>query len=440
MRSLATTRFWFVKIVRSLTPQPFELFQSVRSLATTRFWFVKDVRSLTRQPFELFQSVRSQPPHPANTFASPRHAPPALLELGPCYGAVVMWRLALCGAALWVTTARAEDVAAPPVGYYVTRSTTAMGTVLQARAYLTSQPTATREAEVARHLEAAIAEVRRLEVLMTTWQPTSDISKINAQAGGSPVRVSSEVFEVLTRSQEFAQRSSGAFDVSFYALRGLWHFDEDLTPTLPDPAELRRRLPLINYRNIQLSAKDKTVRLAKVGMAVNLGGIGKGYAVDAAVKLLRARGVVDGMVQAGGDLMLFGSKSGQPFKAGVRDPRSVDPSDYFAVCEVKDHAFSTAGDYERSFVRQGMRYHHILDPRTGQPARGARSVTVYAKDATTADGLDDAVLILGPERGLPLIESYPDAGAIVVDAQNRVHISRRLQGLCTVLHPPTPGI
>jgi hypothetical protein len=129
------------------------------------------VRSLTPQPFELFQSVRSQPPHPANTFASPRHAPPALLELGPCYGAVVMWRLALCGAALWVTTARAEDVAAPPVGYYVTRSTTAMGTVLQARAYLTSQPTATREAEVARHLEAAIAEVRRLEVLMTTWQP-----------------------------------------------------------------------------------------------------------------------------------------------------------------------------------------------------------------------------------------------------------------------------
>ena len=426
MRSLATARFEFVENVRSLATARFEFVENVRSLATAFFWFVENVRSLTPQPFELFQNVRSQPP--------------ACAEVCPCYGAVVMWRLALCGAALWVTTARAEEVSAPPAGYYVTRSTTAMGTVLQARAYLTSQPTRARELELARHLEAAIAEIRRLEALMTTWRPDSDISKINAQAGASPVRVSSEVFEVLTRSQEFAQKSSGAFDVSFYALRGLWHFDEDLTPTLPDPAELRRRLPLINYRNIQLSAKDKTVRLAKVGMAVNLGGIGKGYAVDAAVKLLRARGVVDGMVQAGGDLMLFGSKDGQPFKAGVRDPRSIDPSDFFAVCEVKDHAFSTAGDYERSFVRQGMRYHHILDPRTGQPARGARSVTVYAKDATTADGLDDAVLILGPERGLPLIESYPDAGAIVVDAQNRVHISRRLQGLCTVLHPPTPGI
>lgn len=348
--------------------------------------------------------------------------------------------LALALSIVGAGSAQAASAQDSPSGYYVTRSTSAMGTAVQVRAYLPTQPTATREAEIARHLEAAIAEIRRLEGLMTTWRPDSDISKINAKAGVDKVAVSPEVFEVLVRSQEFAQLSKGAFDISFYALRGLWKFDDDIAPIIPDDKEIRRRLPLINYRNILLSPKDRTVRLAKAGMAINLGGIGKGYAVDKAVQLLRSRGIESGMVQAGGDLMLFGSKSGQPFKAGIRDPRSLDPSDYFAVCEVKDRAFSTAGDYERSFVREGTRYHHILDPRTGQPARAARSVTVYAKDATTADGLDDAILILGPEKGLPLLKDYPGAGAVVVDASGKIHISPQLVPLCNVIHPPQSGI
>ncbi len=125
--------------------------------------------------------------------------------------------------------------------------------------------------------------------------------------------------------------------------------------------------------------------------------------------------------------------------AGVRDPRG-GLGDYFAVCPVLDHAFSTAGDYERSFVLSGKRYHHIIDPKTGYPAQGARSVTIYAKDATTADGLDDAVLIMGPEAGLKLIDSIPDAGAIIVDNQNKVYISSRLKKLVTIVHPPTRGI
>jgi thiamine biosynthesis lipoprotein len=325
-------------------------------------------------------------------------------------------------------------------GYFVTRSTTAMGTVVQARAYLPVRPSAPKEREVASQLDAAIAEIRRLEGLMTTWSPDSDISRVNAAAGQKAVVVSPEVYDVIAKAQEFSARSSGAFDISFYALRGLWFFDEEPRAQIPDPKALAARLPLINFRAIVLSEKARTVKLQKPGMAINLGGIGKGFAVDAAVKILRARGITDGMVQAGGDLMLFGSKSGAPFKAGIRDPRSLDPSDYFAVCEIKDHAFSTAGDYERSFIREGTRYHHILDPRTGQPARGARSVTVFAKDATTADGLDDVVLILGPERGLRIVESYPDAGAVVVDANNRVHISKSLATLCSVIHPPTPGV
>jgi thiamine biosynthesis lipoprotein len=136
--------------------------------------------------------------------------------------------------------------------------------------------------------------------------------------------------------------------------------------------------------------------------------------------------------------MLSGTKGGRPWQAGIRDPRGPRDS-YFAIAGVKDHAFSTAGDYERFFFIDGKRYHHIIDPKTGYPATGARSVTIYAPDATTADGLDDAVLILGPEKGMKLIESLRDVGAVIVDMDNKVHISKRLQDVVKILKDPTPG-
>jgi thiamine biosynthesis lipoprotein len=350
-----------------------------------------------------------------------------------------------------VPTVAAAPPPAPPIaaasdparGFYVTRTSTAMGTFLQVRLYFdrpAAEHTAELEAAAGAQIDRSFAEIRRLEALMTTWRDDSDVSRINRAAGGAAVVVSPEVFEVVERSVEYSKLSGGAFDITFYGLKGLWHFDDDLRPELPDPAELRRRLPLVNWRKLYVDRAHHSVRLGKPGMAINLGGIGKGYAVDAAVRLLKAAGYADGMVQAGGDLMLFGSKHGQPFMAGVRDPRSADPQDYFAVCPVLDHAFSTAGDYERSFIREGRRYHHILDPRTGYPATAARSVTIFAKDATTADGLDDAVLILGAERGLALIESIADAGAIIVDGDNRVHVSKRLTDRVRIVHPPSPGL
>ena len=332
-------------------------------------------------------------------------------------------------------------------GYYITRTGTAMGTFVQLRVFIDepqSTHTQAREDAVGQHLDAAFAEIRRLEALMTTWRDDSDVSRINAAAGGPAVVVAPEALDVIDKSLDFSRRSAGAFDISFYALKGLWRFDDDLTPKLPDPAEIRRRLPLINWRQIAVDRAARSVRLGRAGMAINLGGIGKGYAVDAAVRVLKQAGYPNGLVQAGGDLMIFGSKAGQPFMAGVRDPRSPVPENYFAVCPVIDHAFSTAGDYERAFILNDggkpQRYHHILDPRTGYPARGARSVTVYAKDATTADGLDDAILIMGVARGLALIESIPDAGAIIVDAQNKVHISSRLRALVHIVHPPSDGL
>ncbi len=179
--------------------------------------------------------------------------------------------------------------------------------------------------------------------------------------------------------------------------------------------------------------------LERPGMRMGLGGIAKGYAVDAAARVLRAAGLTSFFVQAGGDLYVQGRKpDGSRYRVGVRDPRSANETDFFAMLEVEDHAFSTAGDYERGFVKDGHRYHHIIDPRTGYPATASRSVTIWAKDAFTADAIDDAVFILGPEKGLKLADEL-EAGAVIVDAHNKVWVSERLKDKLHMLRPPTDG-
>ena len=308
-----------------------------------------------------------------------------------------------------------------------------MGTIINIRVW-TDDDAAAQPA-----LTAAFDELARLEKLMTTWRDDSDISRINAAAGVHAVAVSKETLEVVKRSIEFSRLSGGAFDISYYALHGLWKFDQDLEAKLPDPAEVKRRIKLIAWRDIVVDEKLSTIFLKRKGMALNLGGIGKGYAVDRATAVLHAKGFHDAIVQAGGDLMLSGSKGGIPWQAGIRDPRS-QRDDYFAVAGVTDHAFSTAGDYERFFILDGHRYHHIIDPTTGYPATAARSVTIWAPDATTADGLDDAVLIMGPEKGLAMIEKLPGCGAVIVDSHNKVWVSKRLEGVIKILRPPTDGL
>ncbi len=331
--------------------------------------------------------------------------------------------LALCARAL----------ADQPAPHLVARSGEAMGTVVDIRVW-TSDDDKARAA-----IDAAFDEIARVERLMTTWRDDSDIARLNAAAGVAPVVVSPETLECVKRSLEFSRRSGGAFDVTFYALHGLWKFDQDLDPRLPDPAEVKRRIKLIDYRKLVVDEKKRTLFLKEKGMRVNLGGIGKGYAVDRATKVLRDRGFRDAIVQAGGDLMLAGSKGGRPWQAGIRDPRG-ERDVYFAIGAVTDHAFSTAGDYERFFFVDGKRYHHIIDPKTGWPATRARSVTIWAPDATTADGLDDPVLIMGWKEGLAMIDQLgPQVGAVVVDADNQVHVSKSMQGIVTILRPPTPG-
>jgi thiamine biosynthesis lipoprotein len=237
------------------------------------------------------------------------------------------------------------------------------------------------------------------------------------------------------------KESQGVFDISFDAMHGLWKFDEGVDGSIPKKQDIDKARKLIDYRKITLDKAALSVKLEKEGMRINLGGIAKGYAVDVAAKMLDDSGLKGYFVQAGGDLFMRGKKpDGSRFRVGVRDPRGSGPTDYFAMIEIEDHAFSTAGDYERAFIKDKKRYHHIIDPRTGYPATACRSVTVWAKEAFIADALDDAIFILGPEKGLALIEAQPDAGAVIVDAKNKVHVSKRLEGLVHVNRQPTDGI
>ncbi|WP_437674660.1 FAD:protein FMN transferase [Sorangium sp. So ce131] len=333
----------------------------------------------------------------------------------------------------------AASAASPPASpARVAVDARAMGTSLVLAAYTSA---AMDEAAVRSRLEKAIGEIRRLEALMTTWRPDSELSRVNTSAGKGAVPVSPESLAVIEKSLWISERSGGVFDITFEAMHGLWKFDEDIDDNVPRRDDVERARALIDYRQIKIDRAQRTVMLGKPGMRMSLGGIAKGYAVDAAAGVLRAEGLSSFLVQAGGDLYIAGKKpDGSPWRAGIRDPRGKDTNDYFAMIEVEDHAFSTAGDYERSFIKEGRRYHHIIDPRTGFPASESRSVTIWAKDALTADAVDDAVFILGPEKGLELVESIDDCGAVIVDRNNKVWVSKRLGGKVEVLRQPTDGL
>jgi thiamine biosynthesis lipoprotein len=313
----------------------------------------------------------------------------------------------------------------------------AMGT----RVVLAAFTDATHDAATVRAaLARAHAEIVRLEGLMTTWRDDSEIARLNAAAGKAAVAVSEESFTVLEKSLWISGRSEGVFDVTFASMGKLWRFDQDRDNAVPERAALEEARKRIDWRAVLLDRRARTAMLAHAHTRVDLGGIAKGYAIDRAADVLRRAGLGSFYCQAGGDLYVEGNKPwGEPWRVGVRDPRGGE-GDYFALLPVESHAFSTAGDYERSFVKDGKRYHHIIDPRTGWPATASRSVTVWARDALTADAVDDAVFILGPEKGLALVESLEDCGAVIVDARNKVWISKRLEGRVQILRPPTDGV
>ena len=307
----------------------------------------------------------------------------------------------------------------------------AMGSALHLTAWTTDEPAA-RAA-----FAAVFAEFERLEGLLSVWRAGSDVVRLNQAAGRAPVPVHDDTRRVLQAAAQVSAWTDGTFDITFGALAEVWKFDHDQDNRVPTAAEIAARVPRVDYTAVVVDDGRGTAFLMRPDVRVHLGGIGKGYAVDRAAAILRAAGLRDFMVQAGGDLYVGGRAGDTPWRLGIQDPRGPG-GDPFASVELVDATFSTSGDYERFFERDGVRYHHILDPDTGQPARLCRSVTIVARDATTADGLSTGVFILGPERGMALVERLPDVEAVIVTADNQVRISSGLRGRVTIRHPPTP--
>ena len=318
-----------------------------------------------------------------------------------------------------------------PQPHLVDRTHATMGTEVTVTTWTADETGATAA------FEAVFAEFDRLDALMSVWREGSDVTRLNAAAGEHPVAVAPEVREVLAVARQVSEWTGGTFDVTFGALAGLWKFDnQDKDNSIPDRRDVLARLPLINYRDVELDEHAGTAYLKRKGMRAHLGGIGKGYAVDRAVAILRARGLTDFMVQAGGDLYVAGRRGDRPWRLGIRDPRgAADKS--FAALDLTDGTFSTSGDYERFFIADGRRYHHILDLSIGEPARGCRSVTLVTERAVIADALAKGVFVLGPDKGMALIERLPKVEGVIVSAKNEVLISSGLKNRLVVLAPPT---
>jgi len=313
----------------------------------------------------------------------------------------------------------------------VERARLSMGSELRLTAWTAAGEKSTVEA-----FEAVFHEFDRLEALMSVWKRGSDVERLNAAAGVHPVAVSPEVMEVLEDARQISEWTAGKFDVTFAALSGLWKFDHDQDNRIPSPRDVAARLPLVDYRAVELDRAAGSAYLRHKGMRVHLGGIGKGYAIDRAVTILRARGLRDFMIQAGGDLYVAGRRGDRPWRVAIRDPRG--PADRsFASLDLTDGTFSTSGDYERFFIDHGRRYHHILDPDLGAPARASRSATIVATRAVVADGLSTGVFILGGRAGMDLIERLPEVEGVIVTDTNEVLVSSGLKRRLILLTPPT---
>jgi FAD:protein FMN transferase len=266
-----------------------------------------------------------------------------------------------------------------------------------------------------------MSEYRRIDAGMSTYKPDSEISRVNAHAADAPVPIGAELFSLVERSLELSVASHGAFDITYDSVGYLYDFRAHKRPTAQ---EISERLGAVDYRHVVLDREHRTIAFTQGGVRINLGGIAKGYAVQHAAEMLRARGVEHALLNAGGDTRVIGDRRGQPWIVGIRHPRAADQ--VVTRLPLDDEAISTAGDYERFFEENGQRYHHIINPSTGEPTQGILTVTVIGPDGTMTDGLDTAIFVLGVEPGLELIKQYPEYETIIVDAAGKIFYSSGL--------------
>ncbi|MBI5185193.1 MAG: FAD:protein FMN transferase [Nitrospinae bacterium] len=289
------------------------------------------------------------------------------------------------------------------------------------------------EKDAAVKIEEAFDEIRRIEGLMMRMKPTSDATKINASAGEGPVKVNPETLQVIMDSLPATSLTSGKFDITIGPLTSLWDFENNgKREFVPSADEIQAARSLVGIKDLEIDSVSSSVFLKRKGMTLDLGGIAQGYAADQAVKLLKSKGIKSGIVDISGDILLFGHKpDGSVWRTGIQHPRKE--KEILAVLELTDKAVVTAGDYEHYFIKDGVRYHHIIDPDTGYPAGECQSVTIVTDKTVYADSVDDGIFILGPEKGMELINSRNDMDGFIVAKDGKILVSERLKGKVEIL-------
>lgn len=280
-------------------------------------------------------------------------------------------------------------------------------------------------------VEAALSAMRDVERKMSAHLETSEVSAINRAAGMHPVQVSPETLATIRLGLEVGRLTGGAFDITIKPLMDLWAIGRR-GEQLPAPGAVEEKRRLVDYRRVRVDEARREVMLEQAGMALDLGGIAKGYAVDAAARVLSEHGVTEALINAGGDIFVLGQRArNRAWRIAVQHPRRLD--DFIAILELRSIAVVTSGDYQRFIDVDGRRYHHILDPRTGAPARGLVSATTVAPSAALADAWSTALFVLGPERGLELIRQVPGVDALVVTPAGGVSYTPGLRGKVQVM-------
>jgi len=317
------------------------------------------------------------------------------------------------GITLWMTQNRGYT------GDPFVREEVLLDTFVKIKAYGGSK------ARVEKAADEALAEVKKVEDSMNFFDPKSEISRINRAAGKKAVEVSDEVLEVISLSKSYGEETAGAFDIAVGPLIPLWGFGEN--PRIPSQSEIDRVLPLVNLEDIEIDGETKTVLLKRPGMMIDLGGVAKGYAADKAIETLKKRGVTQALITTGSTTRVLDSKpDGEPWRIGIEHPRKSGQT--IGILNLVDKSVSTSGDYQRYFIKDGKRYHHILDPKTGKPAGGVMSITVVAgRSCAEADILSTAIFVMGYPRGMSFIEKTGDLEGVLVTSDGRVHVSSGLK-------------
>jgi len=274
-------------------------------------------------------------------------------------------------------------------------------------------------------IDAGVSEIQRIERLLTTFSDDSETNLINKNAGISPVAVSAETFNLVERSLRISQVTQGAFDITYGSIdKRLWNFDQQMT-SLPDKETAKNMVRLINYQNVILDREKSTVFLKEKGMRIGFGGIGKGYAAERAKLIMKQQGVESGVVNASGDLTAWGLQpNGTPWTVGIANPEAKH--EMFSYMSITDLAVATSGNYEKYVMIDGKKYSHTINPRTGLPVTGIKSVTIITTNAEIADAMATPVMIMGIRTGLDMIDQIKDIEAVIIDDHDRMYTSKNI--------------